>query len=257
MRFNLYLRDDAYVGRGEFEYTQPRTEEISTDEVVDLIKTKCSKAWKSYVSGGKMYRGVLKGRFSPYKVTDPSKGSSRKSAYATGNFYTMIMNNAPEWKKFPKREIVCTTDESNARMRGKGTAFVVLPFNGFKVGICPTQDIWGAFKINGAEFNEEMFFIVGDKNNWNTLKTDLKNFTLEDMEKWEKYHKPMALGNSQLKKYIEYVGNLYDAAIDVINPAGFKVTTDSLPRVRDKEVWTESKCLLIDLDKVNYIGQIL
>ena len=252
MRFLKYYLKEGTHG----EYKTHRSKELSEKEAKKVLHTKCSKALKDYLSGGVMFRGI-RGDTSHYKFTDPSKGEKRKSAFATGNYYNDIIENAPEWSKFPQRSIVATTDFDNADDRG--TAFDIFPFNGFKIGICPADDIFWSFKKLSSDagyFNDEMRNIIVyfstpkwskpsvKSDDWKSLRDFMKSVTKKDLD-------GLHIGS-------EFLGydTLYDAVTDIINPRGFKVVS-SLPKVKDKEVWTDSPCLLVEHDySGNYFNSI-
>jgi len=83
--------------------------------------------------------------YPSYTILNP-KIEKRKSRN-TANFYTLMMENLSQWRKFPKRSnsLICTTDYYKARMYG--TAYRVIPIDlNAKFGVCPEEDIWESFE---------------------------------------------------------------------------------------------------------------
>jgi len=75
----------------------------------------------------------------------------RKSAY-TENYYTLIMNNLPSWKEYPKRQHICTSTPFDYR---GGTIYRVIPLTNMNVGVCPGDDVQAEFIEN--EHTTELF----------------------------------------------------------------------------------------------------
>lgn len=100
-------------------------------------------AREAFDQGRRIYRGVdvYDTNFFYQPVMQPG---TRKSANVA-NWYTLIMDNVPEWSKFPRRSasVICTTDPIMSS--DYGVTFNVLPFGNPIIGICPREDIWLSF----------------------------------------------------------------------------------------------------------------
>jgi hypothetical protein len=74
----------------------------------------------------------------------------------TANYYTLIINNDPSWSAFPKRNVIASTEPRNPY---PGT-YVLLPYDGTKIGVCLSYDIWMSFHtipaFDVAEFNRNI-----------------------------------------------------------------------------------------------------
>jgi hypothetical protein len=117
----------------------------------DLIYSQCAEAIAAMEEGFKIFKGL--GNFrAKYLKTDPKK-QSRISAN-TRNYYTLLMDNLPSWKNYPKRSqsLICTNDlkvadfysgYKNSEESGPGNVYLVLPLSGnANFGICPYKDMW-------------------------------------------------------------------------------------------------------------------
>jgi len=110
------------------------TEKIGYREFRRIMRTECSDF---NIDDTPIYRSVkLTGDY--YIITN---NRERQSAYAT-NYYTLLFNNLPSWKRYPKRQHICT--DKPFKYRG-GESYRVIPFNGAKVGIVPSDDMQGYF----------------------------------------------------------------------------------------------------------------
>lgn len=100
-------------------------------------------AREAWDQGRRIYRGmhIYNADFFYQPQMQPG---ARKSANVY-NWYTLIMDNTPEWRDFPARSasVICTSDPIASS--DYGVTFQVLPFGDPIIGICPTEDIWFSF----------------------------------------------------------------------------------------------------------------
>lgn len=123
--------------------TEERSKGISKEQALDILQTKCKKAFDLFKKTDfVIYRGV-RSLSSDYAIVSPSK-FTRKSAN-TDNYYTLINDNSPAWTKYPKRSksIICSTSDHMAYRYG--TVYAVFPFDNAKIGVCYGDDYWSSF----------------------------------------------------------------------------------------------------------------
>jgi len=142
---------------------ESRGKVLSLDDTKKLLQTKCSKAVEAYKKGNVIYRGIF--RLDEFIYVQPSK-FTRDSAN-TRNYYTLINDNAPAWKDYPKRSksIICSTNKHRAS--GYGDVYIVFPFDSAKIGVCSSYDYWFSFpflkKATGIKdmdaFNYQLYSI--------------------------------------------------------------------------------------------------
>lgn len=217
--------------------------------------------------------------FKAIKIYEPS-GHKRHSAH-TENYYTEIMDNSKYWSEYPKRSssIVGSTDMNKAA--SYGTLYHVIPLEENAVfGVCPSSDIWRSFKFALKEldnlFKEDIaiptaipdFTHLAGLNNflktkfglskeadYNEMKKKVilndKSFTLLDRDStWNNsrfdYDKEavIKLQNKwgSFLNYIEYLLSPKWNGFKLIN-YNSKVVLPS-----NREVWTDTACLLIEHD---------
>jgi hypothetical protein len=234
---------------------EERKQGLSIEELIEELKTNYSTALQKYKRGIAIYRGsstYLAG--NPF-VTNP-RVSKRKSAN-TKNYYTLIMSSSPKWSKYPPRNLslICSTDYEYAS--DYGMPLVVLPENNARIGICNYEDLWQSW-YNGVEL-ENFPHIISKIFNTH-LKKDFDSSPAEfrdGCKLLDKMAEEINLAkelNKRLK--IKYSGNMLSDLLHFLTPENFSFTLTSiqdLSKVKNREVWTDSKCLLVDkqmLDKL-------
>lgn len=219
---------------------------MTPDEVKDWIKSNASGTLKAYKDRScRIYRGTN----APYEtyLINPKESPNRMSAN-TSNIYTLFINHDPSWKEYPKREIICTTDKFETY---HSRSFIVIPKNGAKIGVCPSNDIWNSetkYSTSLDQFNDtimNLFYITDKRNQLATFARLKKAFKSIDDNK----HK--LEGSDLIKDYIKSGKSFYEFYASIMNPEkmGFKVVkvgyefSDSDRR----EVWLDTECLLINI----------
>lgn len=113
------------------------------DAALDIINSHCKDAIPMLKSGDVIYRGDHKSIKRSFATVDTS-ATERSSANIT-NHYTVLLNNNPRMKGYPKRSasFICTSDESTARSYSGGKEpYVIVPYDGVPIGVCPGSDMW-------------------------------------------------------------------------------------------------------------------
>jgi len=201
-------------------------------------------------------------------INPKASNSPRKSAFNNTNYYTILFDNLPSWKNYPKRSesIICTNDKSNAADRtqpaGSKHYYIVIPLQNAKIAICPEDDIWFSFNTqilkymgysdNLSDFMIDVFFDA-DKYNYKmseTYKSIKKYFNLIDNDSGNNLR---FIKDTLLKDKLENGYNMLDIMNDILDPNknGFelkKVTENMILPSDSREIWTSDKCLLIRND---------
>ncbi len=168
MRLQSYINEDS-----------ARAKSIDEDDAINLIKKNCMKHVKGLKSKSRIdiYRGTYTSIPNGFGYLDPRQGRERVSAN-TYNHMTLLMDNLPSWKAYPKRgrSVICSVSANIAENFGEAV-YYVYPYDKCKIGIVPDSDIWAAFEALGVETVENFTIFlnrldISDKS-WNTLKQDL------------------------------------------------------------------------------------
>jgi len=237
-----------------------RSEQLTEQEAIDMINKNCSKILEQYKKHPSwyIYRGL---KLSPnYQFTNPAKAQPRRSLGDIGNYYTLLMDNLPNWKKYPKRSrsLICSRDINAAK--GYGDAYVVFPYNNATFGVCPELDIWISFLGNISNlrtFNRDLKKLLiltthGVKNfdkDWNRLTKSFKmseeriknNLIPNDtINNFKLSFKQWIIEILNGKTYIETFKKYMDP-----NKNNFDLTKDPTTITQRRELWTDSKCVLV------------
>lgn len=186
----------------------------------------------------------------------------------TRNYYTIWMDNNPEWKDYPKRSkaLICSTNEGTAG--GFGTVQLIIPADSNKIGRCDENDLWGAFPFLAARLDSKMesmddfisnthhLFKIADvdtvsaEKNYDDLIYALKKVTRQTVEEWVD-----GTGSFDSKQYAKAFDKhgyktLYDLWADCMDPDenDFQVFTAATFKSenRDVEIWVQGPCQTID-----------
>ena len=242
---------------------------------MEQITTNASDACRAMCSGINLYRGVT-GFYDNYAIVDPTL-KKRKSAN-THNYYTLMMDNLPSWQGWPKRSrsLICSTSKKKTMAYSEydfdnGGSYLsiyqVLPFNGAKLAVCPRDDIWTSFakvfgynmggKINGT--------LVGPLTSARVPATGYRSMMqgiFENREKIMEFESFVGydLLPTKCRPFWEEVARTKSIPemISVFNEKlspeynNFHLLTSNnqtmLADVYSREVWTDSKCYLINVN---------
>jgi hypothetical protein len=249
---------------------ESRNSEISFLEAVDFIKANCSEIVKVYKASTKhrIYRGIP-GKYDSTFLWGNSTKTVRQSRN-TLNYYTLIMDNSNQWKKYPKRSesFICSSESYYARDFGK--LFVAFPVDGTKIGVCPKFDLWGSsedrYNSNDySEFNDALkslgkyVHVKINENNYKKFKEDVE---LIGKKVKEKLKNKDAIKDILRHDYNEYVKKLLVKNIDdlygfletVFSPGEFKLVDTSSYNVTGRhELWFSGNVIFVQADPI-YMG---
>jgi hypothetical protein len=149
----------------EVSLVTPQSEEPhKKNKIREILQRKCPVALKQFQSGVKIFRGV-DANDMPWMYVNPLR-TTRQSAN-TSNHYTLMIDNNPKWKKFPKRSksIIATGSRTTARGYGGMTGiYNVFPMGDPLIGICPWDDFWESFKKSLEWFGDGQIETMNDFN---------------------------------------------------------------------------------------------
>ena len=232
-----------------------RSKPLKEEQSYELIKKHCKQAYNAFRKRYIIYRGLKDN--GDFLFIDPSK-FERKSKN-TENYYTWIVDNSPNWKDYPKRSksIICTT--SPLKSASYGNVYIVFPYDGSKVGICPTDDFWFSFKNTLGENNSLSYFNYRLDRIAQQFEESFQNTTtykqfLKIIEKLDAYMKDEEWDYPFLPPFENQTENSLLKNLQKLlapKPNGFKVTKNfnDIPIYKGgdgQELWTDGKCILIE-----------
>lgn len=255
----------------EFILSEGRGKSLDLDKCKDLLSKYCKKSYNYYITKN---RAILRGVdsiYGDYAMIDP-QSSSRKSAN-TWNYYTLMLDNDPRWKSYPKRSrsIICTTNFHKAKQYGH--IYYVFPYDGSDIGVCPNDDIWDSFSYSTGnmtlgQMNRELrelfedYSISSDDNNYNTFMKSLDK--LSDVLEGGSGLGKKSFSNYDMLERWDFQGRFKDWYLKLFDPkANNFILTKEVSKVftsgnANKEVWTDGKSIMISniIDIKGVIGSL-
>ena len=235
---------------------ESRNEQMPSDSAVRWMENYS----EDYLNAGKwLYRGFNADVGIMHGST--ASGTARKSKN-TNNYYTLWMDNHPDFAKFPKRSrsFICSTNRNYAEEFGN--AHLVVPKDTAIVGTTGKEDIWAVEpypKLTLENWNNlthsvlQFFGESVDDDSWEDFSAALKRTTLDDLEvrlktdiSGNRYTEDARVAVKALTK--SEVFSMYEFWEKCFSPKFFGITHPAEMTKDDKgEVWIQEDCLFIPL----------
>lgn len=238
----------------------------------------------------KVYRGIASQE--PSIIVDPKLAKRKSTSGEGMQWVTSYLSNALEWKKYPKRDrsLICSMDYNKAMQfigtfdisgsgKRRGAVYEVIPVDGSRWGVCPNSDILRAeFGMPEWKYNLYLPLLHILK-----ITTGKSIDTLPPYEKMRSFlntpinphallervneiiadSNPSIMGLDLTKEFLHYLWERNHGRDLTLAPTlkeffdpdshGFKlVDFNGLKSFDYNEVWTDSKCLLVKVDKSPY-----
>lgn len=245
-RLNKFLLEISNSYR--VENREHRSVPITKDTFLKLKEKHCKQAIDSEI-----YRGIKHATKDDYLFIDPSR-YTRISEY-TENWYMLLMELLPQWKKFPKlsKSIICTTHIGEAD--NWGPIYKVYPYDNAVLAVAPEKHFWGSFPYTMVEINEIIIKILelfnmdlfANETDPNVLKKALNKIDSLDKSKIDmEYFSDVYFGYDMKKVFVNMKNGMPALkAFGELLPSNrfiLKKIGDKLPK--NKQIWTESPCIL-------------
>jgi hypothetical protein len=255
----------------QFILQEDRSKIIKENEAIEIIKKNCKQALNKYKKKIIIYRGIE--RDDDFLSVDPKSGKPRKSAN-TKNYYTLINDNSPYWKEYPKRSqsIICsTTDDTTMNY---GYTYIVFPYDNAKIGVCYQSDYWDSFphlfKLTNQYYGmglfnrhldllfEQVDIPLSDKS-YSSLQHSFGLFDLTFDHDTESIDSLINDDGYIFLKGYDKVWDLMKHLNNLLAPKPNKFglyKISNLSKYEDREVWTDSKSILIQLNKEEILSKL-
>jgi hypothetical protein len=252
--FKEYL-DEAAITK------TPMYKKYDIDEAVKIYKTKCSDATWMAIKDKPLYRGESQ-RLGGYKAYTVNPALTRRQSENTTNYYTTILDNNPLMNAYPKRSrsFVCSTRLNYTQ--GFGDPYVVIPYNGVKIGVCSGHDLWRT--------RVTLFGIFVTINRMNDYWEDIPEIKPSSWRSFLKFAGKLEAGDEKaievFRKAFEIhdMGTLHEFANQFItdiykaySPQSLEfdvcTTKDIHHNLGEQEVWVGGPVLMIEADQWHFI----
>ena len=244
----------------------PRYVDIEIDEAISILKDHCKNALWMIKENRPIFRGDPNVLFdvSKIKVVDTTK--TKRASQNTTNFYTVIFDNHPGRKDFPKRSESFIGTTSRQYASDYGDPFVIIPYDTAKIGFVNSQDMWDTpVKIFGNHLDvraaNDMFRTIFGKSPYSSISIeDFETFDkdLKDCDKFALIRFWLAFGKSRDGKETpefkcggEYANNFLNEIWKAYSAesTGHEVfTTKTMPHKSSSEVWVGGNIVIISQD---------
>jgi len=142
-----------------FENESTRTQELTEDEFITLLKTECSQF---SITNDMLYRGCGNvGEYALYKQAE------RKSTYGGDYHYHKFFNDRKEYPVPRYKSTIGSTSIGAASVLGQvnKALYLVIPYNNSKIIFCPTPDM-AAGGNRDVIYTDDMFTMLEYSNNF-------------------------------------------------------------------------------------------
>lgn len=138
-----------------FKMFESRTSELTEEEFRKILHTKC----KDFVKSPKLLQRSKTSESSEFSYINPKsfdrsplKKSDKFTDGVESRHHTLLMDNLPSWKDFPKRSqsVIGLTSEDPRVIFGFHR-YLIIPFDGARFGVAPSSDLWGC-KVNITDY---------------------------------------------------------------------------------------------------------
>ena len=260
-----------------FKLFESRTAEITDKEFVWLVKDNC----KDYLANPK-YMQRMKGEFNgDYSYIDPKMHRRMPlmvdSTGVVSAHHTLLMDNLPSWKSFPKRSesLIGSLKFSEDQAFGQ-RCYLVIPYDGARFGLAPCSDLWGSYcEVGDMKYEFDTIFT----SRLTDLGVSEKSYAamMKDLQHWyddyliREHNKESKRNLSSMEQYFSYIDNIFmNFSSDGIGsveegfdkyfaPQKFSSRTgafakefknvgyEGLESIDKREFWTDSRCILVYL----------
>jgi len=264
-----------------FKLFESRTAEITDKEFVMLVKDNC----KEYLSNPKYLQRMKEDFNGEYSYIDPKQHVRRPlmnpdGAGVVSAHHTLLMDNLPSWKSFPKRSesLIGSLKFSEDHAFGD-RCYLVIPYDGANFGLAPCSDLWGSYcEVGDMKYEFDNLFTE----RLTDLGVSEKSYAamMKDLQHWyDDYLIREHNKESKRNLYFSYIDNIFmNFSSDGIGSveegfdkyfapqkfssrvgAGAKefkyVEYNGLVSDDKREFWTDSRCFLVYLEDFGDFGE--
>jgi hypothetical protein len=243
---------------------QPKYDRAADDAAIKIIETKCKNAIPMILANKMIYRGDSKAPAQQTLNVTTKIGAwvvdtsaTERKSQNTSNHYTVIFDNHPGYKSFPKRSrsFICSTNLATAQDYSASDAavLVVIPFDKTRIGICPKADMWDKdIKVFGETMAIESlnyrFRMMGIKDNFNAIMQFSNELAKKDPKAVKKFEKAFDVADS--KSMDNFLGEIFEAlSPKKIGMTSATTATLGIGEYKNREVWVGGNVLLIAMNR--------
>lgn len=234
MRFKDYLEEAKHHS------------EVSVEQAIELLKANCKDALKNIERP--CWRGS-KGASGDAVIMHGEKGT-RKSKNTT-NYYTLIMDHFLPEHGYPLRSksIIFGNYPQLEYVKAFGNPYAVFPFDGVKIGVCESYDLWNTQVSIGNSPKEDITFwnhVFAESGVDASSYQDMKNSLISVMNSPTPERKSYVF--DKIKSTFEKPQNIEMMLKQAYSPEKLGlslVTSKDIPTGQRRELWVSGKCVAL------------
>lgn len=251
-----------------------RSKELDLLSFIDLFKEHCT-LYEFNNSNHFIFRGSK--HTEPYLYVDPKKYNRASMGVGVHNYYTLIVDSSNIWSAYSKRSQSVIGINSKKIAEVYGNLYYIIPYDKTIFSVSPKNDFIFSFsylnerKFDAIDFNEilknfyqDIFKEKFNDENYKNFMKCMKRFdNVQDRKIIEKRMPKLKmffmkeLWNKFThfnKKNLDFIDFL---SFTVFNPKqnNFRLLAweNKLKIPKNKELWTDSECLLVRYDYINEV----
>lgn len=255
----------------ELKYEEAREQRLSELKALEVLREKCRNSHDS-AKGVPIFKRLKLA--DPYYLITPESGVLKSKYLIEG-----LISELRSWKRFPDRSksVRGYTDHDRALNRDEGEMYLILPFDGAKIGVAGASTFTRSFehgskmlgvgKLDNAGLFDWLMSVVTVANQAganikvsepSTLNQLMKAFEKLEILKGPKVKKAIVdlkdaddAGVRRALHLVDRRGTVLEFFDEALDPEAnnFDLLTTSSSFPKDREAWTTSKCLAIRVDK--------
>lgn len=264
-----------------------RLQQVMPDEFIEWCESRCPRYLEniSNRANPRIYRGSTTENSAELVLGKINTNNFNRVSANTINYYTIWMDNHPDWSSYPKRSksLICSTSIRTASGYG-GDVFLVFPADSNKIGVCPESDLWYSFYkmfTNDLTSMEQImqtiraiFRDVGipsadikeAEKSYETLIKCLDQCTIDSISNANEKARLRSPGDHHVYQVDELIEKMqrksYDSLYDMwdacmspsANGFGLQTGGDFEEASKDSEVWVQGECVMVRLDYLSSIS---
>lgn len=251
-----------FLERAEAENNKPDYQDEKLENVIKLIETHCKDSIRHIKNDVCFYRGDKEMNPDIDTIVAKSVDSSAtvRQSQNTPNFYTVIIDNNPAFKDFPKRgrSFICSTSlhtaanytgYSSFSKMGEKRTYRIIPYDGVKIGVCDEADIWdSSINLFGTEAEIFIFNSMFEGLKIKSTMQGLEDYDLllKDVDSKQRKEFEESFPYAKANQMDNFVKELF-ATYTPHNLGMHSMTTAmDIDKLRDQEVWIGGKVLMLN-----------
>lgn len=232
----------------------PNYSALEVEEAIQLLNSKCKNALWMLKEDAAIYRSDISSEprlaLGQHGFATVDTSATERKSENTSNYYTVILDNIPSRKDFPKRSrsFIASMDSRRALEFARhdiNNLFIIIPFDTAKIGCVNKWDVWETYvSMFGVRRQlpdvNNVFARLGLSADWTSFEEFDAKLKAKDKGALAAFDK--IFGKDDLP--VSFLDSI-DASFSPAATGHRAYTTATLPHNVSGEVWVSGECVLI------------